>query len=274
MLGEYRNGQSRPPHPRGMAIAASLLTHVTAAMVVMSLTALPRSVESVRRPRMTTVYDLVWIASPGDGGGGGGGGNQTPVAAPARQVGRDRLTVPTRPPAAPADAPDEPPIAPPLTVPAKPMAAATDFSPGAIDPVPTAGLSQGPGSDGGAGTGRGGGSGAGEGSGLGPGSGGGTGGGVFRPGSGVSMPEVVREVKPNYTLDAMRAKLQGLVVLECVVLPDGTVGDVKVVKSLDKVFGLDEQAIKAVKEWRFLPGRRFGEPVPVYVTIELAFTLR
>jgi protein TonB len=107
-----------------------------------------------------------------------------------------------------------------------------------------------------------------------PGSGGGTGGGVYRPGSGVSAPELVRELKPNYTLDAMRAKLQGLVVLECVVLTDGTVGDVKITKSLDKAFGLDDEAIKTVKQWRFLPGRRFGEPVPVYVTIELAFTLR
>jgi protein TonB len=81
-------------------------------------------------------------------------------------------------------------------------------------------------------------------------------------------------VKPDYTADAMRAKMQGVVLLECVVRPDGTVGDLRIVKSLDKTFGLDEQAIKAAKQWRFSPGRRLGEPVPVLVTIELTFTLR
>ena len=58
------------------------------------------------------------------------------------------------------------------------------------------------------------------------------------------------------------------------VLPDGTVGDVEVIRSLDKVFGLDEEAIKAARQWRFLAGTRFGEPVAVLVTIELTFTLR
>jgi len=109
---------------------------------------------------------------------------------------------------------------------------------------------------------------------LGPGFGGGTGGGAYKPGTGVSTPQLLREVKPDYTVEAMRAKVQGVVLLECVVLPDGTVGDTRVVKSLDDVFGLDAQAIKAAKQWKFLPGRRFGEPVPVLVTIELTFTLR
>ena len=72
----------------------------------------------------------------------------------------------------------------------------------------------------------------------------------------------------------MRAKVQGIVLLECVVLTDGTIGDVNIIMSLDKVFGLDEQAIKAAKQWRFRPGRRFDVPVPVIVTIELSFTLR
>ena len=85
---------------------------------------------------------------------------------------------------------------------------------------------------------------------------------------------MLREVKPNYTAAAMRAKVQGVVLLECVVGPDGSIGQVNIVKSLDKVFGLDDEAVKAAKQWRFDPGRRFGEPVAVYVTLELAFTLR
>lgn len=49
--------------------------------------------------------------------------------------------------------------------------------------------------------------------------------------------------------------------MECVVGPDGTVGDVQVVKSLDKEHGLDDEAVKAAKQWRFNPGRRDGKPV-------------
>ena len=72
----------------------------------------------------------------------------------------------------------------------------------------------------------------------------------------------------------MRAKVQGTVLLECVVLPDGSVGNVQVSKSLDPNFGLDQEAIKAAKQWRFRPGTRQGQPVAVLVTIELTFTLR
>jgi protein TonB len=97
---------------------------------------------------------------------------------------------------------------------------------------------------------------------------------VYRPGSGVTLPRVLREVKPQYTSDAMRAKVQGTVLVQCVVKPDGSVGDVQVVRSLDSAFGLDLEAIKAARQWRFAPGTRLGEPVPVLVTIELTFTLR
>ena len=56
------------------------------------------------------------------------------------------------------------------------------------------------------------------------------------------------------------------------VLPDGSVGDVTVIRSLDPVFGLDEEALRA-RQWRFLPGARSGEPVAVLVTIVLEFRL-
>jgi TonB family protein len=55
---------------------------------------------------------------------------------------------------------------------------------------------------------------------------------------------------------------------------DGTIGDVQVVRSLDRTFGLDDQAIRAVRQWQFAPGTRMGEPVAVQVTIELTFALR
>jgi TonB family protein len=160
-----------------------------------------------------------------------------------------------------------------LNIPAATLGAATEALPGAIDapPAPPT-LSQGSGAGGGAGTGKGTGVGSGSGSGLGPGFGGGTGGGAYRPGSGVSVPRVIREVKPQYTSDAMRARIQGSVWLECVVQPNGQCTDIQIVRSLDPTFGLDREAIEAAGQWRFAPGTRFGEPVPVLVTIEL--TLR
>ena len=54
----------------------------------------------------------------------------------------------------------------------------------------------------------------------------------------------------------------------------GGVGQVQIVRSLDPTFGLDQEAVKAVRKWRFAPGTRFGQPVPVLVEIELTFTLR
>jgi TonB family protein len=97
---------------------------------------------------------------------------------------------------------------------------------------------------------------------------------VYRPGPGVSLPTVLREVKPSYTSAAMEAKIQGSVWLECVVTADGDIGDVKVTRSLDEVHGLDQEAIKAAKQWKFKPGQKDGKPVAVVVTIELTFTLK
>ncbi len=102
----------------------------------------------------------------------------------------------------------------------------------------------------------------------------GVGGGAFRPGNGVELPQLLFQKKPSYTSEAMRAKVQGVVLLECVVQADGGVGNCSVQRSLDSAFGLDQEAIKAARQWRFRPGTRMGEPVPVLVTIELTFTLR
>jgi protein TonB len=72
----------------------------------------------------------------------------------------------------------------------------------------------------------------------------------------------------------MRARLQGVVVLNCVVRPDGRCSDIRITRSLDMVFGLDRQAVASAREWRFQPGTRMGEPVSVLVTLEIGFTIR
>ena len=164
-----------------------------------------------------------------------------------------------------------------MNIPARTLASSDQTLPGMLQGLPfveAMSLSRGLGVGGGAGTGEGAGIGQGIGSGLGPGEGGGTGGGVYRPGANIVLPRPIREVKPQYTADAMRAKVQGSVWIEAVVKPDGLVGDVRITKSLDRIFGLDEEALRAAKQWLFIPGTRFGQPVPVLVVIELTFTLR
>jgi TonB family protein len=90
------------------------------------------------------------------------------------------------------------------------------------------------------------------------------------PGPGATLPpRVVRSVKAVYTPEARVARIEGTVLVDAVVLSDGTVGDdVKVVQSLDTKFGLDDQAVKACKQWKFKPATKDGHPVIAHVTIE------
>src|SRR5687768_16567642 len=86
--------------------------------------------------------------------------------------------------------------------------------------------------------------------------------GVYAPGQGVTTPRVVKEVSPQYTNEAKAAAIQGLVELDVVVREDGSVGDDKVTKSLDAVHGLDEESVKAMRQWVFEPGTKDGKAVP------------
>jgi protein TonB len=261
------------------AFAGSLISHLLFGALV--LFGIRYSSAHATTPAVlpdTPNNQIIWLSQPGPGGGGGGGGNK--MKEPPRQAelpGKDKITVPvSKPPKIEMqEVKKEPDPVAQLNIPAKLMAAAEETLPGAIEAPPgPPTLSQGSGSGGGAGTGTGSGVGPGSGSGLGPGSGGGTGGGIYRPGNGVTLPRVLHEERPQYTSDAMRAKVQGTVLLECVVRPDGSVSDVQIVRSLDPTFGLDQQAVAAARKWRFAPGTRQGEPVAVQITIELTFTLR
>jgi protein TonB len=261
----------------GTATVGSILSHGLVLLVVLFVMSLPTPPPSPMT-RFDTPRDIIWIAQEGPGGGGGGGGNKSPD--PPRKAelkGADKITVPVeKPPKLEAPKPQETPKPPQqMNIPAVTLTAGVEAQVGAISSLPTLPtVSQGVGTGGGAGTGEGTGIGPGSGNGLGPGTGGGTGGGAYRPGNGVTLPSILREVKPGYTAEAMRAKLQGVVLLEAVVMPDGSVGTVHVTRSLDANLGLDQEAIKAVRQWRFKPGTRFGQPVPVIVEVELTFTLR
>ena len=89
---------------------------------------------------------------------------------------------------------------------------------------------------------------------------------------GVKSPVPIKEVKPRYTDGAKARGVQGIVEVTAEVLSNGSVGAVKVTQSLDP--DLDEQAVLAVKEWKFKPATKDDNPVDVEVNIELTFTLK
>jgi len=88
---------------------------------------------------------------------------------------------------------------------------------------------------------------------------------------GVTSPVVVDHWPTSYTVDATLARVEGSIKLECVVNADGTVGDIRVVQPLFP--SLDDEVVKNLKRWRFRPGTKHGQPVPVLVEIEHAFTM-
>ena len=264
---------SGPPslHSPTRAAWGASAAHVMMALVMLLLFVTPRSdvVQSLASPPQQ--YALVWFPNAGPGGGGGGGDRSRDAGA-VRERGLARRSAPPPPPAPEVTRSTTEPPTQTATIGAVPVGSAMDAFAGVMTPASTVSTA-GPGDDHGAGTRPGGGNGDGPGGGVGNGRDQGSG-GVFGPGNNVSMPQLLRDVKPRYTADAMRAKIQGVVLLECVVLADGRVGDVRILKSLDALYGLDAEAVAAARKWQFQPGRRFGEPVAVRVVIELAFRLR
>lgn len=196
---------------------------------------------------------------PEEGRGGGGGGS--PAPAPPKPVEVPKHTAPAAIPIpVPTPAPDPPPS---LVAPIETNSVALLQAPGTSS-VSLASFGGG---------GSGGGLGAGKGNGVGDGTGGGFGGGAYAPGNGVTWPKDTHQEKPKYTPDGMRAKIQGMVELEIVVLENGRVGEVRVLKSLDRASGLDDAAVAAAKLWTFIPGMKDGKPVATRVTMQLEFRL-
>jgi TonB family protein len=87
----------------------------------------------------------------------------------------------------------------------------------------------------------------------------------------VRPPTIISKVEPQYSEEARKAGLEGMVLLKIVVDPEGKARDPKVLRSLG--LGLDEQAIVAVNNWQFQPGVKDGQPVPVQAQVEVNFRL-
>jgi len=227
---------------------------------------------------LTVPMDLAprpYMAPPAKeiGGGGGGGGSHDPRPA-TKGILPKAAPIQIAPPSVVVPA-EQPKLAVEPTIVAPPEIASITPQTGPIgDPMSTVigGIpSNGPGLGGGIGSGRGGGVGSGTGPGVGPGHGGGFGGGAYRVGGGVHAPKAIYTVEPEFSDEARKNKYQGRVLLSLVINREGRPRDVTVQRSLG--MGLDEKAIEAVKQWRFQPGTKDGQPVPVIVSVEVNFHL-
>ena len=87
----------------------------------------------------------------------------------------------------------------------------------------------------------------------------------------VSAPRIISRVEAQYTSHARQSKIEGLVILEIDVTERGSAETFVVVKSLGEE--LDDQAIEAVRKWKFLPGTKDGKPVAVRTKVEVPFSL-
>lgn len=216
-------------------------------------------------------FPVLTPANPKPLGGGGGGGLHV-----LRTPSRGKLPVFRRHPLAPPQVKVQfkplLPVPPALAV-ERHVALPEPNLPQFGDPVAVAAPpTNGPGSLEGAGVGAQGGIGPGSGAGYGPGAGGNLGGGAASFGADVSSPQVVYDPNPQYSDAARKAKYQGTVVLLVDIGVDGRAHNIRVIQPLG--LGLDQKAIEAVRQWRFIPAkRRNGQPVQVAADIQVNFHL-
>jgi len=87
-------------------------------------------------------------------------------------------------------------------------------------------------------------------------------------------PIPMKKVEPEYPQFARNAGIEGTVTLRAEVFEDGNVGAVEIVKSLQSgPGGLDEAAMQAAKQWKFIPAKNQGKPVAVWVCFDIDFQL-
>ena len=87
----------------------------------------------------------------------------------------------------------------------------------------------------------------------------------------IRAPQKIRDVRPVYPAIAQSARVQGIVIIEATIGPNGQVQEAKVLRSIPL---LDAAALDAVKQWQFTPTMLNGVPVPVIMTVTVNFTLQ
>jgi TonB family protein len=259
---------------KGSFVASFVLNTMATALVIYIgsyvASKAPEIKQAIADSGIVDISPYIPQASDKPVGGGGGGGDRDKLEASKGAVpklAKDQITPPMV-----VVRNDNPKLVVPPSVVVPPeiklpqVGALGDPMSGVIGPA-----SNGTGTGGGIGNGTGGGIGSGRGPGVGPGWGGGIGGGAYRVGGGVSAPRGLYTPDPEYSEEARKAKYQGVVVLWVVVGPDGRPHDIRVQRSLG--MGLDEKAMEAVRQWKFEPARKDGQPVAVQINVEVNFRL-
>lgn len=245
------------PRARGVALAASFDLAVAIAVLLAPLLFLD-AMHLPAAKRDIPIRVVLPPLPPGGAGGFPGAGEREKAAGPRRF---------TRPTAIPIDPPEATTIVPDPT---------SGAAPAGRGGGPAGGGAAGPGGNSGNGTG---------GDGSGAGCCGGPGG--TRVGDGPAGPEIwewhpglVRPVLipssrilPAYPDLARKARVEGTVVLEIVIGPDGTVGAVEVLESPDRRWGFHLAALEAVRRWRYQPALLGGRPIAVHASVTVEFSL-
>jgi periplasmic protein TonB len=257
----------------------SVLVHILFLGGIIGLSIMgARAVKNMEKPKESVELiapDLtpqLPISKKGDAGGGGGGGDRDKLQAPKGKLPKRAMEQITPPAIVVRNEHPKLVVEPTVVVPPQIKLASNMPTLGnPLTTVPSGFPSNGTGSGGGIGSGSGGGVGSGTGPGVGLGHGGGIGGGVFRVGGGVSAPRALETPDPEYSEEARKAKYQGTCVLWLIVGPDGKPRDIKVARVLG--MGLDQKAIEAVRNWKFIPAMKDGRPVAVQINVEVNFRL-
>jgi protein TonB len=90
----------------------------------------------------------------------------------------------------------------------------------------------------------------------------------LRVGGNIKAPTKIRDVKPVYPDEARAAGIQGVVIIEAYIEPDGTVSNARVLRSIPM---LDQPAVDAVMQWQFTPTLLNGQAVPIVMTVTVNF---
>jgi len=247
---------------------------LVAALVLLS-TILP---EPPKLSRIADLPDLIFVMTEGPGGGGGGGGDLSEDPESVQKIeGEDQAKIavavetpeeklifedPDKPPEKEEEVVEEddvPEVVAPVVDQAPDDTTEKGILQGQEQLIASAGAGQGPGI------------GEGKGAGIGEGTGGGFGGGVYRMGSGVTAPIILRQVRPGFTEEALARKIQGEVVLEVLILKNGSVRPVRVLRGLSA--DLNEKALEAASQWKFIPAKFKGQAVDLIAEIAIDFNI-
>jgi protein TonB len=251
------------PRRDARSTGAAVLLHVAAILLVLWVGAVKTGFMAPPKMLMTADINTPPEMPKAKDAMGGGGGQRGPTPVSKGQLpkfAKIQITPPKAPP------PEDPKIRmpdPTIEVQTN-LKMANNNMPNLGDPnSPLLGNSMG--------NGRGSGLGNGNGSGLGPGTGGGYGGALMKIGGGVSSPELIYKVDPEFSEEARRAKFMGIVTVNLVVDQNGNPQNVHLLRGVG--MGLDEKAIEAVKQYKFKAARYNGKPVAVQLNVEVNFQI-